>query len=1012
MKKFLIIILCCLAVAARAENVVSVSSANGHPQDEVTLNVALTNTDAAVAFQAEIPLGSQLTYVAGSVVLNPDRVTDHHVTAAVVNGTLRIYAYSLSLTPFVGNEGNLLSFTLKLKNEPTDYALNLSNVKLSDASGAALPVTTQSGMVTILSPKLSINTQSLNYGHVPIRSEYTKTAQVSNVGNESLTITNITFSDAVFSCPNFTETTLQPGSNASFTFKFAPMLKGAVTATATIVSNSIYGNGTINLVADPYAVNEIHVGNVTGYCDSIVELPISMNNMEDIIGFQIEFNLNTALEFVDFTLSDRKTDHVSTGVVTGTTLRLMAYSPSATAFMDEDGVLGTARFLLKGQYGNYNLNPLKAVLADANGEDALSAKYQGRITIRSPKINGNNSLDFGSTPVTETVTKEYVVRNNGNAQMRIDQVVFDQEGFAVAESFPITVNQSATTTLHVSYSREQKGDFNALMKIYSNDPQNGLKNVALSGHRYEPNSVGLEAYPFVLGDGDVLVSLNLENYSNIVALQANFNYPYQDYSVASTDFQLTDRFVNHSLYAIQTNDSTYRILILSMQNAVVNGHNGTALNITLHPIGTPSEDEYMVSVSDVVLSEAEGQNVFTGEDMLTSFSLAVTQATQFSSGWNWWSTYVVINDGNGLEMLESSLGSNGWRIQSKSNGYVDQFEYNGNSVWYGTLNGITNEQMYMVRTRNACDATMTGRVNTIEHFPITINSGWNWIGFPSATSIGINDAMSDFTPEPNDQIKSKGNGYASYIVYGTNALWYGTLSTLEPGQGYMYKSNSTESKTLVYQNNRSETPVTNAISVNTFFEPKESDYAYNMTVTAVVELDGEELRSENYELAAFAGDECRGSVRLMYVEPLDRYMAFLLVAGDREEPLRFVLTDSNNVDDPGNANESADRFTYTMDGIIGNPTEPAVIHFGKNGTEEFALDGVRVYPNPTTGSFNVEASGMRRIVVTNAWGQVVYDTSAEAIRVTLDLGQYGAGMYFVCVHTTDGTVVRKVSVTK
>ena len=125
-------------LAARTENVVSVSSASGHPQDEVMLNVSLANTDAAVAFQAEIPLGSQLTYVTGSVALNPTRVTDHQVSAAVVDGNLRIYAYSLSLTPFVGNEGNLLSFTLRLKNEPGDYTLDMGSAKLSDASGTAM----------------------------------------------------------------------------------------------------------------------------------------------------------------------------------------------------------------------------------------------------------------------------------------------------------------------------------------------------------------------------------------------------------------------------------------------------------------------------------------------------------------------------------------------------------------------------------------------------------------------------------------------------------------------------------------------------------------------------------------------------------------------------------------------------------------------------------------------------------------------------------------------------------
>ena len=794
MKQIIITIILLLgAFAARADNIVSVSSASGHPQDEVTLSVSLANTDAAVAFQAEIPLGSQLAYVAGSVALNPERITDHQVNAAVVGGSLRIYVFSLSLTPFAGSEGDLLSFTLRLKNEPGDYVLDMGQVLLSDASGNAFPVITDNGTVTILSPKLQINTPSLNYGHVPIRSEYTKNASVTNVGNEPLTLTSITFSDPVFSCPNFAETTLQSGESVGFTFNFAPMLKGAVTTTAILVSNSIWGNGTIQLMADPFAVNEIHIGNTMGYCDSIVALPISMNNMEDIIGFQIEANLNDALEFVDFTLSNRKTDHVATGVVSGTTLRLMAYSTSGAAFTGDDGVIGTVRFRLHGMYGNYYLNPTKAVLADANGEDVLSDKYQGYVSIRSPRINGNNTLNFGSTPVTETVIKEYVVSNNGNASMRIDQVVFDQDGFAVAESFPMTVSQSSNAVLHVSYSREQAGDFNALMKIYSNDPQNGLKNVALSGSRYEPNSVELSADPFSLGNDDVAVALSMNNYSGVVALQANFHYPYEDYSVQASDFQLTERFANHFLYAIPLNDSTFRILVLSLQNNAVDGHVGAVLNVTLHPIGTPSEEEYMVSVSNIVLSGIEGTNLFTGEEVSASFGLTVTQAVQLFQGWNWFSPYVKADDPiELLQMLKVGLGENAEMILSMDDGMT---AFDGEE-WFGDLDdfGLANTQMYMILTNAACTVEMEGEPANVTDFEISIKPGWNWIGFPSAEALDVEDALADFVAEEGDILLSQDNGLTSY----DGEEWFGDLETLAPGVGLMYYSSSSETKTLVY----------------------------------------------------------------------------------------------------------------------------------------------------------------------------------------------------------------------
>ena len=796
MKNIIITLILLLgAFAARAANIVSVSSASGHPQDEVTLNVSLTNTGAAVAFQAEIPLGSQLTYVAGSVALNPERITDHQVSAAVVGGCLRIYAFSLSLTPFVNNEGNLLSFTLRLKNEPGNYVLNMSQTLLSDAVGNALPVTTRNGTVTILSPKLKINTPNMNYGHVPIRSVYTKTATVKNIGNEPLVITAITFSDAVFSCPNFTETTVQPNSSKSFTFKFAPILKGAVTATATIVSNSIAGNGIINLIADPYAVNEIHIDNVTGYCDSVVEIPIRMNNMEEILGFQIEMNLSQALEYVDFTLSNRKADHVSVGVFNEGLLRLMAYSASGSAFTGEDGMIGTLRLRLHGLYGNYYLNPSKAVLADANGEDALSAKYQGRVTIRSPKINGNNTLDFGSSPVTEVVTREYVVRNQGNASMCIDQVVFDQSDFSVAETFPITVQQNASITLHVSYDREQKGDFTALMKIYSNDPQNGLKNVALSGSRYEPNSLELSAE--VSETNAVEVSMTLHNYSEIVALQADFRYPYQDYSVSSSDFQLTERFTNHYLYAFSVNDSTYRILVLSMQNATVAGNDGVVLNITMNPIAAPSEEEYTISASSIVLSGREGTNLFTGEDVSVTFPLTIKQITQLIAGWNWVSIYIAIyNPEAALLMLKESLGDNAMQIQSTEN----MTEYDGED-WFGDLDdlGISNEQTYLIEMGAPCTVELQGMPANPANHVITINYGWNWIGFPSAEPMDVVEAFAGFEAEEDDQIMSQ-NSMTEF----DGEEWFGDVETLEPGQGYMYYSNSPETKTLIYQIGRKQ----------------------------------------------------------------------------------------------------------------------------------------------------------------------------------------------------------------
>lgn len=389
------------------------------------------------------------------------------------------------------------------------------------------------------------------------------------------------------------------------------------------------------------------------------------------------------------------------------------------------------------------------------------------------------------------------------------------------------------------------------------------------------------------------------------------------------------------------------------------------------------------------------------EPYILNFTLPIqTQTTSLVSGWNWYSTYIEQNGVGGLAMLENSLGTNGLRIQGR-NSYVEQFEYQGSYYWYGTLNSVTNEQMYKVRTNAVCNAVMEGYITSSTDHPITINMGWNWIGYPINQSINVENALNGFTPEADDVIKGR-NGYATYIVYGTTSLWYGTLNTLEPGKGYMYKSNSTTAKSLVFQTGAKADAVANITPENNIFVPNDTEFADNMLVTAVINIKGEELRSEEYELAAFVNDECRGSVKLMYVEPIDRYVAFLLVFGEEAESISFVLTDGSET------RMSDNRMVYTSDAIIGTLGEPATLHFGYTGIDNNNAMSVQVYPNPTKDVLNVNCEGLRKVEVINAFGQVVTVKEANGDNIRIDLGDNAAGAYMVRIFTENGLINRQI----
>ena len=183
---------------------------------------------------------------------------------------------------------------------------------------------------------------------------------------------------------------------------------------------------------------------------------------------------------------------------------------------------------------------------------------------------------------------------------------------------------------------------------------------------------------------------------------------------------------------------------------------------------------------------------FTTADMSVS-----TQTTTLAAGWNWWSTYLEItNPIEMLQTLEAALGENGIQIKNSN----ISTEYDSEWGWFGDLDevGFTNEEMIMIKTDNACTFELQGEQANPANHPITIYPGWNWIGYPCAEAMTLNQAFSNFTPEEGDQIKNSDGS----SEYDSEWGWFGDVENLVPGHGFMYYSSSAVAKTLVFQTGR------------------------------------------------------------------------------------------------------------------------------------------------------------------------------------------------------------------
>ena len=371
----------------------------------------------------------------------------------------------------------------------------------------------------------------------------------------------------------------------------------------------------------------------------------------------------------------------------------------------------------------------------------------------------------------------------------------------------------------------------------------------------------------------------------------------------------------------------------------------------------------------------------------------ITQTSSFSAGWNWWSTYVEADDL--FDQLTTGLGANAQQIKS-STSFVNYF----NGYWVGGLSSINNESCYLINATNACALEMTGNQATPADHPITINPNWNWVGYPNSGSMSIENAFSNITPTNGDQVKSQ-NAFSTYF----SGMWVGGLSTITPGMGLLYKSNSNDAFTLVYPESvRSVEQSNNTANENLNWKANYHAYPNNMTLTAIVELDDVELQGENYELAAFANGECRGSARLMFVEPLNRYVAFLTIVGDEASELRFSLYDSET----GTVEtQSITSLQYETNAIVGNLETPYVIRFrSTTGVDEWA-NSVNVFPNPVNRGerfsldlTDVETLRATSVQIVNALGVVVETLRGTSVPAHITAPNV-AGVYTLKI-TVDG----------
>ena len=408
--------------------------------------------------------------------------------------------------------------------------------------------------------------------------------------------------------------------------------------------------------------------------------------------------------------------------------------------------------------------------------------------------------------------------------------------------------------------------------------------------------------------------------------------------------------------------------------------------------------EVILAATTATLTAAEDLKVKSGvENYVVKYadgvySLSELQLATINSGWNWFSHY---RGNDVLGQLQNQLIGNGGN-QIKS--HMDGFTFVNGGEWEGNLEATSPAKMYMIHNKEAADIEIQGDLADAAT-EITIHKGWNWIGYPVSESVNFEDALEDLVSKAQvgDRIKSRNNGYLEFISNGNFTGWDGGMESFVPGQGYMYYSKNETEYTFTYTVPASKAEArANVTADNNHWVPNSADYANNMTVTAVLNIDGNMMK-EGFEVAAFANGEVRGSARPVFVEAIGQYVMFMTIYGEGSEELTFKCYDIYSDEEY----TLGDRMVYADDAMIGSVGNPYMLTLNTIGIGENGYSTISLYPNPTTTNAAISFEATCDMVeVFNSLGVRV----AEYRNVDTIDGMEAAGVYVIRV--TNGETVQ------
>jgi hypothetical protein len=256
------------------------------------------------------------------------------------------------------------------------------------------------------------------------------------------------------------------------------------------------------------------------------------------------------------------------------------------------------------------------IVSDLYGNQIDMDFQVGTISVLGPKLYlDRNQIDIGDRILNETLNYSFNIYNNGNQDLNVERIFFPV-GITNTDIFPLTISPNSYKNISISIdtSIERVIQGNITLVTNDKDDERASQYIYVNANIYSRNYLYLNNINAIKGEVSS-IDLFFENQKECVGLQFDLNFP--DGIVIDTEsIELTSRLSKHSSSVSNIGNNTYRFLIYSTSNNLIesyaiesNNDISKLLSFSITPNGT--DNNYQIEMTGAVALDKNQKDILS-----------------------------------------------------------------------------------------------------------------------------------------------------------------------------------------------------------------------------------------------------------------------------------------------------------------------------------------------------------------------------------------------------------------